>query len=330
MLELKLQRFAENYNTQTTGSAGMTGEMKTFYHDRLLDNAEPKLRHLQFGAKYPISKNGGKTIEFRKYSPLAKATTALQEGVTPDGGELTMSLITATISQYGYFVAISDVLEYAAIDNNIVQATKLLGSQAGRTLDSLCRDELAGGTNVIYAPKGTTEVTERSALDASAILTPDLIYKAAAQLRAMNAETIGDSYVAIAHPYVLYDLMRHEDWIDVHKYARPENIYEGEVGKIGGVRFVDSTEAKIWKDSTCPSGLAVFSTLVIAENAYAVTELSGLGLEHIIHDKRQEGGPLEQRSTVGWKATHVTKRLAEEFMVRIESCSSYSKMAAAN
>ena len=127
--------------------------MKTYYEKRLLDNAEPKLVHNQFGDKYPIPKGSGKTIEMRKYSPLAKATTALTEGVTPDGQALNVSTITATVKQYGGWIQLSDMLDMTAIDNNVLQATKLLGSQAGRTLDTVIREELAGGTNVIYAPK---------------------------------------------------------------------------------------------------------------------------------------------------------------------------------
>ena len=77
--------------------------------------------------------------------------------------------------------------------------------------DSITRDVLAGGTNVIYAPKlgadgAETAVTSRKALDKSCTLTPKLFFQAAAQLGAMNADPIGDSYVAIIHPYAAYDL----------------------------------------------------------------------------------------------------------------------------
>ena len=242
-----------------------------------------------------------------------------------------MTAITATVAQYGDWIQLSDMLDLTAIDNNVVQATKLLGSQAGRTLDTVTRDVVAGGTNVIYAPKsGGTAVTSRSGLDATAKLTPDLFFKAAASLEAMNADTIDDSYVAIIHPYAAYDLMRDPEWIDAHKYATPENIYEGEIGKIGNVRFVRSSEAKIWKDSTCPSGLAVFATVVLGAHAYATTEVEGGGLQHIVKQLGYGDDPLNQRSSCGWKATKVAKRLVEQYMVRIESCSSYSATASAN
>lgn len=324
----------------TTGTTGMKPEIKTYYERRLIELAEPKLVHDQFGDSYPIPQNNGKSIEFRKYDSLPKATTALTEGVTPEGQAMTVTAITSEVKQYGGWVPVTDVLQLAALDNNIVQATKLLASQAGRTLDTLVRDVLVGGTNVIYAPKiatggATTAVTARNAMDATSVLTPDLFFQAAAVLSAMNADTIGDSYVAIIHPYAAYDLKRNEEWIDVHKYADPEAIYNGEIGKLGNIRFVETSEAKIWKDSTCPSddssgNLAVFATMVLGAHAYASTELEGGGLEHIVKQLGYGDDPLNQRASVGWKAIKTAERLVEQYMVRIESVSAYSKTATAN
>lgn len=240
-------------NTQTTllNAAGnsLSAEMKTYYHDRLIDNAEPNLVYDQFGAKYPIPKNGGKTIEFRKYDPLPKALDKLTEGVAPHGNKLNVSTVTATVDQYGDYIEVSDVLELTAIDRNIEEATKLLGAQAGRTLDTVTRDVITGGSNKIFAPKvsGATEtqVLLRSDVDTTANLTPKVIRKAVAKLKQMNAVPIDDSFVAVIHPDVACDLLGNSEWIESHKYAAPENIYRGEIGKIAGVRFVESTEAKI-------------------------------------------------------------------------------------
>ena len=96
MLDLQLFADASTQLQNTTGSSGLTAEMKTYYEKRLLDQAEPALVHNQFGDPYPIPANGGKTIEFRKYDSLPKATTPLTEGVTPNGQALKVSTITAT------------------------------------------------------------------------------------------------------------------------------------------------------------------------------------------------------------------------------------------
>lgn len=337
-LKLDLQMFAtaSTQNQNTTGASGMSAEMKTFYEKRLIDQAEPALVHDQFGDPYPIPANGGKNIEFRKYDSLPKATTPLTEGVTPDGQTMNVSTVTAEVRQYGGWVPITDTLQLTAIDNNIIQATKIIASQAGRTLDTIVRDVLAGGTNVIYAPKigeggAETAVTSRATLDATCQLTSDLIARAATQLKAMNADPIGTSFVGIIHPYVTYELRRDPDWIDVHKYAQPDEIYNGEIGTLHGVRFVETSEAKIWKGTGCPAGLAVFSTLILGAHAYGSTEIEGGGLEHIVKQLGYGDDPLNQRASVGWKAHKTAERLVEQYMVRIESRSArYSATAEAN
>ena len=337
-MKLDLQMFAtaSTQNQNATSASGMSAEMKTFYEKRLIDQAEPALVHDQFGDPYPIPANGGKNIELRKYDSLPKATTPLTEGVTPDGQTMNVSTVTAEVKQYGGWVPITDTLQLTAIDNNIVQATKIIASQAGRTLDTIVRDVLAGGTNVIYAPKigeggAETTVTSRATLDATCQLTSDLIARAATQLKAMNADPIGTSFVGIIHPYVAYELRRDPDWIDVHKYAQPDEIYNGEIGTLHGVRFVETSEAKIWKGTGCPAGLAVFSTLILGAHAYGSTEIEGGGLEHIVKQLGYGDDPLNQRASVGWKAHKTAERLVEQYMVRIESCSArYSGTAEAN
>ena len=335
--KINLQLFAE-LNTQVTTQDSLSPEMKTYYDMTLIDEATAKLVHDQFGQKKPIPKGSGKTIEFRKFSPLPKATTPITEGVTPNGNSLTVTAINATVEQYGDYIVQSDVLELTSLDNTIIEATKLLGNQAGLTLDTITRDILHGGTNVSYCPKvaadGTeTEVTSRANLDSTSQLTVDMVQRAVTKLRAQNAPTIDGDYVAIIHPYVAYDLMRDKEWIEAHKYASPENIYAGEIGKIAGVRFVQSTEAKIYKGEGCPAGLAVFGTLFLGSGAYGVTEITGGGLQTIVKQKGSAGtaDPLDQRSSVGWKAIKTAERLVENYMVRVESCSKrYSATASAN
>ena len=339
-MTLNLQLFADASTQMQNTTGTMTKEMKTFYEKRLIDQAEPRLVHDQFADYYPMPQNGGKTIEFRKYDSLPKAKTPLTEGVTPNGQALTVTTVTSDLHQYGGWTPLTDVLQMTAIDNNVVQATRVLASQAGRTLDTITRDVLAGGTNVIYAPKteadGTeTAVTSRRNLDKTCTLTPKLFFQAAAQLGAMNADPLGDSYVAIIHPYAAYDLKTSKEWIEVHKYAAPEAMFRGEIGKLGNIRFIETSEAKIWKDNTCPTNgssgsLAVFGTLVLGAHAYGVTELEGGGLEHIVKQLGYGDDPLNQRASVGWKGLRAAERLVEQYMVRIESVSSYSEMAAAN
>ncbi len=422
MFKFDLQLFGGNlYPNKTTDTAentayytDLSAEMKTYYSDYLIDNAVPKLVHEQFAQKHPIPKNGGKNIEFRRYSPLPKLTEPISEGMTPDGQSLDVTTVTSTVKQYGGYVTLTDMLKLTAIDNNMVQATKLLGAQAGSTLDTITREVLNGGTSVQY---GDSDVINARHLlvggeaEGNNYLSVAAVRKAVRYLKTQNAERIGDSYVAIIHPDVAYDLMSDPAWQNVKTYCDPKDMYEGEIGKIAGVRFVETTEAKIFHAndlcsngkmrtlsvktdvtdantvtvnelintidakklagrkvvigsamytvSSAKSGSAgaatitfdenvtvsagdiiypgeaggkgrdVYSTLILAENAYGVTEVEGGGLQHIVKQLGSAGteDALNQRATVGWKATRTAERLVEAFMRRIETCSTFESGA---
>ena len=313
----------------TTTAAGMSVEMKTFYDRNLIENAEPELVHDQWAQTRNIPKNGGKTIEFRKYDQLPKAMTPLTEGVTPTGKALNVTKIEATVKQYGDFIELSDLLILTAIDNNIVEATTLIGSQAGRTLDTISREVLAAGTNVQYAEG---QVTSRAALTSEMKLTVKAVKKAVRFLKKQNAKKINGYYYGIVHPDCSYDLTEDERWIDAVKYKNPEKIYNGEIGEIEGARFVETTEAKIWakagaaKSTSDATKIDVYATLIFGANAYATTKIEGGGLQTIIKQlgSAGTGDPLDQRATVGWKALKVTEILTEAYMIRIETASTFS------
>ena len=398
---------AENGKTTSYGEGGLSPEMKTYYSDYLIDNAEPALVHDMFAQKVNIPAGNGKTIQFRKYNPLPKLTTPMAEGVTPTGQTMNATTVNATVSQYGGYVEFTDMLLMSSIDNNLCTATKLLGSQAGRTLDTITREVLVGGTNVQYAEG---QVSARHHLEGgnkdeanNHYLTVEAIRKAVRFLKKQNADKINGSYIAIIHPDCVYDLMKDENWRYPHQYAAPEEIFEGEIGKIEGVRFIESTEAKIFSapdfnseckvftlaeqsplgsniytvnestegvlgryicfgltkayigavdgqkitlytDRTCSTpmdqlqpqgakffpgeaglyGRDVYATLIFGDNAFGTTSITGGGLEHIVKQLGSAGSadPLNQRASVGWKATKATVRLVEAFMVRIETTAS--------
>ena len=329
MIKLNLQMFGDGDTgtstpavstptVNTTGTSTLSAELQTYYSDYLIDNAVPNLVHDQFGQKHAIPAGSGKTISFRKFVPFSKATTALTEGVTPDGGSLSVTKLESTVSQYGYYVTLSDVLMLTAIDNTLLETTVLLGNQAGATLDTVTREVLNGGTNVMFAGG----VSARASLAATNKLKVEDIFKAARFLKTQNAPKINGSYVAIIHPDVAYDLMRDSEWIDAHKYSATTELFEGEIGKIAGVRFVETTEAKIFTGTN----ISVYSTLVLGANAYGVTEVTGGGLKTIVKQLGSggTGDPLDQRATAGWKAVKTAERLVENYMIRIESASSFN------
>ena len=248
-MELNYQMFADA-NTQTTG--GLTAEMKTYYGMELLENAKPQLVHNQFAATKPLPVGGGKTVEWRKFGAFDKALTPLTEGVTPDGSGISVSYITKELAQYGDYTTVSDMLDLTAIDDVVLEITDRHGSNMGLTLDTVTRNEIQQGKQVIYAPKlgangAKTEITSRTALDKDCRMTSELVAKAATQLKKMNAPTFDGKYVCIIHPSVAFDLRQDEAWIAAHQYAAATELFSGEIGELHGVRFVETTEAKIYR-----------------------------------------------------------------------------------
>lgn len=395
-----------NVTTQTGAGQELSPELKTFYDKNLIRIAKPNLVHRQVGQKRNIPKNGGKSIEFRSFNPLPKALKPITEGVTPDGNRLDVRKVEATVNQYGDYIVSSDVLELTAIDNIITETQEILGDQAGRTLDTITREVLNSGTNVQYG-KGDKKARhtlvggEESGND---YLSVYAVERAATTLKNGNAKYIAGDFFGIIHPDCALDIRQDPRWQAVTTY-NPKDFYEGEVGKIGKVRFVESTEAKkfhaedlcaaareltvasvsgkvitlketitaddaaklaqreiligsgkytvasattgsitvveelasdatanaiIYPGEAGAKGRDVYSTLIIAENAYGVTDVEGGGLETIIKPRGSGGteDPLNQRSSIGWKALDAAEILTESFLVRIEATSSSDVMGA--
>lgn len=235
----------------------LTSTMKTYYDTLLLTNIREKAVFAQLGKKEALPAGRGRTVEWRKWNTLPDAAQ-LTEGVIPTGKKFGQSSMTVALTQHGIYVAVSDLLDLHAIDPVIVGATEEIGASLTRTYDKLVRNTLLTGGHVIYADAVdktndyafVSSPATRTALsfDAAAFcgLSPDMIAKAVTRLEKTNTPYYeGSTYVAVAHPSVIYDLRRHPEWIDVHKYAAVEEIFNGEVGQLNGVRFIRSTLAPV-------------------------------------------------------------------------------------
>lgn len=392
---------AQAFDSQNT----MAPQMKSYYRTQALKNARPKMVFAQFGKKQPLPNHNGTTVEWRKANKFADVGRLI-EGVIPKGKKFGYSMVTADIYEYGDYTAITKWLMDHAIDPVKEDASNEITAAGYNTLDKLVRNELLTGTNVMYAPKAAgTEVTSRSAIDDTCIMTTELIAKVVAHLAAADAPRIGNAKaVCIAHPFVIHDIMiNNDDWTEAHKYADPKAIYNGEVGMYMGVRFVDSTNAKVYKarnlagttanlavngavtnsnvvtfdgatvgdgdlvgravtigSTACTilantatqmildknitaadnaviapegggaSNAAVFASIFLTEEAYGVIDPEAGGLDLIIKNPNEVGGPLNQFGTVGVKFSTGAKILYEEHMVRVESGSSLGEFAEGN
>jgi N4-gp56 family major capsid protein len=325
----------------TTTISQVAPGVQAFYDRNLLSRAQPNDVHGRFGQKRPIAMRSGNQIKFRRYSQLAAATTALTEGVTPAGSSLAVTDVTSTLAQYGDFITLSDLVSMVNQDPVVTEATDVLGDQAGTTIDLTRRDVLVAGSNAAMA----SGVANRLAL-VNKLTGPDLD-KAIRFLKNQNAkfmkEGIGASdgvgtgairkaYIGIVHPDVEFDLESITGFRAVSDYSSQQGVIEDEIGSYKNIRFVTSTNAKVWADGTTVltagyKGVTkndVYATLIIAAESYGVSPLAGQAMQTYVKALGSAGSadPLEQRSTVGWKATTVTTILNQAWLIRIESLAS--------
>lgn len=308
--------------TNTTGSAGLGPSMQMYYDKKLIKDMKPKLVHCNYGQKRPIPRNAGKTVKFRKYTPFEAATTPLTEGVTPDGHAITQTEISATVAQYGDYVRVTDLLDMTAVDPVISDSVELNADQAALTLDTVVREVMCAGTNVMYA-----NGTSRADVAAGNILTTTLIRKAVRTLKKAKARPFyrnGKPYFyAIVGPDTVFDLQSDENWLKVSQYQQAEKIENGEIGKLFGIVFIETTESKIFATAGAGTPKAdVACTLMFGADAYGLIDIAGSGAAKTIVKTFQSGGtedPLEQRSTIAWKVpAFCAKILQQTWMLRIE------------
>lgn len=317
--------------------------IKTFYDTELLENARIDIKYGQFAETQPLPAGNGHTVEWRKWNTFDRATQ-LQEGVIPTGQKFGMTSITDTVNQYGTYTTISDRLELESYDPVILGATEEMGASAAETQEYLIREALLTNGNVLYCDNITLATgaivstpTIPAEMEATATtmskLTPLMVAKAATKLKKDKVPTINGSYVAIIHPSVAHDLRQCPEWVEAHKYAAVKEIFNGEIGELHGVRFIEDNFAPVLKRTgyTNKAGGATYATYFLGKKPYGTIQFEGGGLQMIVKDKGQVGGPLEQFSTVGYKMmTNGAKVLYPERCLRVMSCSSYSAVDAEN
>lgn len=325
--------------TAFSGTNDLTAGMKTFYRTVMLENARDALVFAQLGKKQPLPQHEGKTVEWRKWNTLPDADT-LTEGVIPTGKKFGQTLLNVGITQHGLYVAITDQLDTHHIDNVHLGATEEVGASIGRSYDKLVRLALQQNTNVLYADslnKSTgaiTTVATRGGLNvantAYTALTPDTIHQAMTVLRKANAPTYdGTNYLAVVHPSVLYDLMSSDDWIDYHKYESTGEIFNGEVGKLFGVRFISTTLAPIVKGTALSAGshtltvktaISASATEIEVKEKLTATDINALknakvmigGTEYTLH---ADGGTAGDAGAAKLKLASAITTLAADLVI---------------
>ncbi len=229
----------------TTSSQGIQPLYQPVLNRHLISSAKSEMIHHQFGQKAKMEKGKGKIVAWDKMSPLPLAKTPLTEGITPEGTSMNISRVTGIPKQYGAYIATTDQFDFFTPDPSpeILRINETLANNAGETLDSLTADVLSTGLNVHYAGGKSA----RSQLTDGDIATIDTIREIVRTLKVNKAKRIDGKYVAIVHPDIAHDLMSDEKWIHAQQYQARTPLFEGEVGELYGVRFVESPLATVFR-----------------------------------------------------------------------------------
>jgi N4-gp56 family major capsid protein len=311
----------QGYNA-TAGVNALTAEQAEYYQRVMLERLLPELVYMKYGEKKNIPKNAGAVTSFRRLNSLAVSTTALTEGVTPDGVNLDISKLSATVSEYGNWTKISEFINLVGLDPLMTEVSELMGENAGESIDTIVRDIIYAGTNVKYAGAATSRVT----VAATDKITALDILKVRRTLRRNKVKPIpipggGRGYLAFAHTDVAMDLMQTQEWKDQNTYVDTKNREDGILGKMYGIYFMEVDNGVKYTGAGA-AGADVFATLFIGKGAYGVPDVEGSSKPEIIVHKAGSGGvsdPLNQFNTVAWKSVFTSVRLQELAMVRYES-----------
>ena len=278
--------YVNAYDGTTTSFSGkntLTAEMKEFYDTELLENARVEQIYAQFAKRQPLPRNHKGTVEWRKWNTFDPASK-LTEGVIPTGQKFGVSNLKGSIDQYGTYTSITDKLELRAYDDVILGATEEMGASAAETQEKLIRDALMVGTNVLYGDKVTlangaiAAITKQGDLVDNTTyacrLTPEVVNKAVTILKKNRVPKINGKYYAVIHPSVAEDLRNSDGWIEAHKYAAPEQLFNGEIGELHGVRFIEDVFAPVLQGDDLASNSRTLQINYVSGYSGAITSVT--------------------------------------------------------
>jgi N4-gp56 family major capsid protein len=309
--------------TTTTSNLEAAQKALGIYYDKVvIESLQPNLYFEQFGTIVGVPQ-GNYTSRFFTFNKIATSSvTTLTEGTPPTGIAVSVNAIDTTPTQYGVNVELTDLVALTAVFDLVNTTLSEVGKAMARKIDSVIQTVVNAGTNVIYAGGKTS----RSALTASDLFDAGLVRQAAAKLRKNAAPEFSDrggGYVAITTPEVVFDLKSNTSvgqWLDMHKYAAPENLFNGEVGSMDGVRIVQSPNV-----DTFSSTVTVHPTTFIAKDAYRISYwLANKVNTYVLppESNLSVSNPLGQKGSVGAKTNMGVARTQEERLVRVESAAS--------
>jgi N4-gp56 family major capsid protein len=303
----------------STGVGNTFSDTGVYYDKRWLERLKPQLHFEDMGSKKPLPKNAGTLMKWRRLNKLSAVTSPLTENTNPAVTQVGTTEVTVEPLTYGQYVQMSKELQWKSINPIADEITDELSDNAALSYDTIVRAALSGNFTNQFAGGAANE----AAVADTATLTAAELRKAVYRLRSVSGlyEVPGfekNFYKGLISPAGIFDLQADSavgSFIDVNKYSRPEEIMRGEVGMLYGVRLVHSANSGTGTGATSTT----FHAYIFGRDAYAISELSGQGMEMIRKEPgpQDTSNPLNMFSTVGWKFVMAAKVLQSSRAIQI-------------
>ena len=231
--------------------AGIAPTLQDYFQRRALENVEPNLGYGRDAQMVEQPLHNGKHVHFHRFVKLPAKPIPLQEGVSPAGQKISETDFSVMTKPYGDFVPITDEFDLNHIDNMTMQTSDLLNAQARLTIDTVIRDQISAGLNVMYP--GT--VSSRAGLQSTSIMNYACVKRAVRLLKNNGAQPFPDGkfHAKIDHD-TYFDLSADTHWVTVAQQQDDKRVQNYVLGDIYMVRFQEVDNGKIFENETYVCG----------------------------------------------------------------------------
>ncbi|RYF61368.1 MAG: N4-gp56 family major capsid protein [Comamonadaceae bacterium] len=315
-------------NTTTS----LTQEMMTYLDSDFLEKSLQLNPHRVGFKLKKHTANSGKTINWARQDVPANgsATTPVTEGVTPTAIDLTDQTVSATLAVYGRHTVVTDLLNWTSIDEASNEKKDTMAIQASNVADTLAREVMYTGSTTQFANSRASLATIAAGDNMNSTETR----KAVRTLKKNNAMPYEDGYfLGKIGPDTSYDLMGDSVWVNAHTYKDGDNLYQGEVGRLFQVRFVEASSNQKTEAST----VTVYSNFIHGKNAFGAVDLAGApkaatgqergkrNMQLIVKQdssNNDTSNPLNLYFTIGWKFVDALATLNSNWSVNVKTAAS--------
>lgn len=221
-------------------------------------------KFLQFVKPEPgYGKKAGEAITIARVSNLAIPTSGkLAESTKIPEDQLTLTTVGIVVSEWGRSVPFTEFSDDLSVYNmeNIVQ--RALKDQMKVVMDNACAAAFKSTSAKIKAtPTAQAAISFGTNGVAPATAAANLNVYHVEQIRDYMFSTLnippyeGDDYVSLVSTKGKRGLLQDPKWETWHKYTDPESKYNGEIGRLENIRFVEVNNTSALSGSLGTAGV---------------------------------------------------------------------------